>query len=65
MVSSSSSLGSLEKKSKARAFVELVEQEDTSLEEGMQIFQLAELHAVYQERLQEFYVGSVTNIRHD
>jgi len=36
MASSSSSLGSLEKKAKARAFAELFEYISTSLKEGMQ-----------------------------
>jgi len=63
MVSSSCSLGSLEKNSKAWAFEELVEYIDTSLEEGVQTFQLAELHAVYHFNMKK-ESAVVKNSRH-
>ncbi len=55
---SSSSLDYLEKRARARVFAEVIEYVHTSLENGTQSFQLAELHAIYQEQLQEFNVSS-------
>ena len=54
---STSELNSFEKRAKARAFVELVAFIDMALEEGNYVFKLADLHELYESRLQQFGVG--------
>lgn len=51
---STSKLNSFEKRAKARAFAELIAHIDTALEEGNYAFKLAELHGMYENRLQQF-----------
>lgn len=59
----SSSLHSMDKKAKARAFAELVSHIESCLEEDTNIFKLADLHSIYQDRLRNLGVlFSVNNI---
>ena len=54
---STGELYSFEKRAKARAFAELVAFIDTALEESNYVFKLADLHELYENRLQQFGVG--------
>ena len=53
---SSSSLHSTERKAKAQAFAELISHIEGCLEEDTNIFKLADLHSIYQDRLQNLGV---------
>ena len=55
-IESTSKFNSFEKRAKARAFAELIAYIDTALDDGNHVFKLAELHKMYENRLQEFGV---------
>ena len=54
---STGELNSFEKRAKARAFAELVTFIDMALEESNYVFKLADLHELYESRLQQFGVS--------